>query len=162
MTPTVANAASTPALGVAVSSIPNSALASPSLTVNGQACTLGTACTVSAAPLPTAFTTLTDGSTVTLATGGSGVTNATLTLSHSTSTRALNVTGLVNGASFTVVLKQDSTGGAALTLGSGCTWYLGTNAGFTASTAPTLTSAANGINLLAVLYDGSNCYANVR
>jgi hypothetical protein len=25
-----------------------------------------------------------------------------------------------------------------------------------------LSSAANGINLLAVLYDGTNCYANVR
>jgi hypothetical protein len=49
-----------------------------------------------------------------------------------------------------------------LTFGTGCTWYLGTNAGFTASTTPALSSAANGINLLAVLYDGTNCYANVR
>jgi hypothetical protein len=161
MTPTVTNASSTPALAVAVSAIPNSALANPSVTVNGQTCTLGSSCTVTASPA-TAFTTLTDGSTVTLATGGSGLTNATLTLSHSTSTRTLNVTGLVSGANFTVVLEQDSTGGAALTFGTGCTWYLGTNSGFTASTTPALTAAANGINMLAVLYDGTNCYANVR
>jgi hypothetical protein len=61
-----------------------------------------------------------------------------------------------------VVLKQDSTGGAALTFGTGCTWYLGTNAGFAASTGPSLTAAASGINVMSVLYDGANCYANVR
>jgi hypothetical protein len=142
--------------------VANSYLANAATTVNGQSCTLGSSCTVSAAPTPTGFTTLTDSSTVTLATGGAGVTNATLTLSHSTSTRALNVTGLASGASFTVVLKQDTTGGAVLSLGSGCTWYLGTNAGFSASTTPALTTAAGGINILSVLYDGSNCYANVR
>jgi len=114
-----------------------------------------------AASIP-AFTTLTDGATVALATGGLGVTNATLTLNHSTSTRPLNVTGLASGAQFTVILKQDSTGGAALTFGTGCTWYLGTNAGFAASTTPALTAAASGINILTVLYDGTNCYANVR
>jgi len=133
----------------------------PTVTVNNKG--LVTAVTTNAAVAPAmAFTTLTDGATVTLATGGLGVTNATLTLNHSTSTRALNVTGLASGAQFTVVLKQDSTGGAALTLGSGCTWYLGTNAGFAASTTPSLTAAASGINIMSVLYDGTNCYANVR
>jgi hypothetical protein len=131
-------------------------------TVNGQSCALGGSCTITQAPSPQSFSSLTDGSTVTLATGGAGVTNSTLTLNHATSTRALNVTGLVSGAQFTVVLKQDATGGAALTFGTGCTWYLGSNAGFVASTAPSLSAAANGINLLAVLFDGTNCYANVR
>jgi hypothetical protein len=133
----------------------------PAVTVNSKG--LVTAVTTNAAVAPAmAFTTLTDGSTVTLATGGLGVTNATLTLNHSTATRTLNVTGLASGANFTVVLKQDSTGGAALTFGTGCTWYLGTNAGFAASTGPSLTAAASGINVMSVLYDGANCYANVR
>jgi hypothetical protein len=142
--------------------VANNYLANSSTTVNGQACALGGSCTITAVTAPNAFTALTDGSAVTLATGGAGVVNATLTLAHTTATRALNVTGLASGANITVVLKQDSTGGAALTFGTGCTWYLGTNAGFAASTTPALTSAANAINILAVLYDGTNCYANVR
>jgi hypothetical protein len=142
--------------------IANSYLANSSTAVNGQSCALGGSCTVTAAPSPQAFATLTDGATVTLATAGAGVTNGSLTLNHATSSRALNVSGLVSGAQFTVVLKQDATGGAALTLGTGCTWYLGGNAGFVASTTPALTAAANGINILSALYDGTNCYANVR
>jgi hypothetical protein len=142
--------------------IANGYLVSSATTVNGQSCTLGSSCTVTAAPTAVAFTTLTDGSTVTLATAGAGESNAILTLVHTTATRVLNVTGLTSGASFQVVLKQDSTGGATLTFGTGCTWYLGTNAGFVASTTPALTTTANGINLLAATYDGTNCYANVR
>jgi hypothetical protein len=142
--------------------VANSYMANSSTVVNGQTCALGGSCTVTTAPTTPAFTTLTDGSTVTLATSGNAVTNAILTLNHATSTRALNATGLVSGSGFTAVLKQDSTGGAALTFGSGCIWYLGTNSGFAASTTPSLTSAANGINILSVLYDGTNCYANMR
>ena len=131
-------------------------------TINGTTCTPGSSCTVSFPSSAVAFTTLTDGSTVTLATGGAGVSNATLALNHATTTRALNVSGLASGASFTVVLKQDATGGAALTLGTGCTWYLGTNSGYVASTAPTLTTSASAINIMTGLYDGTNCYVNVR
>jgi hypothetical protein len=111
---------------------------------------------------PTTFTTLTDGSTVTLATGNAAFTNAMLLLNHATSTRALNVTGLVSGAQFTVALWQDATGGAALTFGTGCTWLLGGNTGYASSTAPALSAIANGANVLTVLYDGLYCYANVR
>jgi hypothetical protein len=138
-----------------------SSMAIPTVTVNSKG--LVTAVTTNAVVVPaTPFSALTDGATVTLATGGAGVTNATLALGHSTTTRALNVTGLASGANFTVILKQDSTGGAALTFGTGCTWYLGTNTGFTASTTPSLTATASGVNILAVVYDGTNCYANVR
>jgi hypothetical protein len=144
------------------STIANNYLANSATTVNGQTCTLGSTCTVTAAPAPAAFTTLTDAATVTLATGGAGLSNATLTLSHSTATRALNVTGLASGAQFTLLLKQDSTGGAALTFGTGCTWYLGGGSGFTASTTPTLTTTSSAINLLSVLYDGTNCYATLK
>jgi hypothetical protein len=31
-----------------------------------------------------------------------------------------------------------------------------------ASTSPSLVSTANGINILSAIYDGTNCYANVR
>jgi hypothetical protein len=160
--PSVSNATTTPSLGVTASAIPNAALANSSTTINGQSCSLGGSCILTAAAAPSTFSALTDGATVTLATAGAGLTNAILTLAHTISSRVLNVTGLIGGASFMVVLKQDSTGGAALSLGSGCTWYLGTNSGFVASTTPSLSATANGINILSATYDGSNCYANVR
>jgi hypothetical protein len=68
----------------------------------------------------------------------------------------------VNGASFNLELTQDSTGGNTLTLGTGCTWLAGSNSGFVASTTPALSAAANGINMLSAVYDGTNCLYNVR
>jgi hypothetical protein len=50
LTPTVTNAATTPTLAVAASSIPNSALANNATTVNGQSCALGASCTITALP----------------------------------------------------------------------------------------------------------------
>jgi hypothetical protein len=97
----------------------------------------------------------------TLATGGAAFTNGTVALSHS-STTTINVSGLTNGASFNLRLNQDSTGGNTLTLGTGCTWLAGTNSGFVASTTPALSAAANGINMLSAIYDGTNCLYNVR
>jgi hypothetical protein len=97
----------------------------------------------------------------TLATGGAAFTNGTVALSHS-STTTINVSGLVNGASFNLELTQDSTGGNTLTLGTGCTWLAGSNSGFVASTTPALSAAANGINMLSAVYDGTNCLYNVR
>jgi len=47
LVPTVTNSTTAPSLAVAASSIPNSALANPSTTVNGQTCALGSTCTVS-------------------------------------------------------------------------------------------------------------------
>jgi hypothetical protein len=97
----------------------------------------------------------------TLATAGAAFTNGTVALSHS-STTTINVSGLVNGASFNLVLSQDATGGNTLTLGAGCTWMAGSNSGFVPSTTPALTALANGKNVLAAIYDGTNCYYNVR
>jgi hypothetical protein len=108
------------------------------------------------------FSTLTDSASVTWAIGSAIVVNSRLTLVHTTATRAINLTGLVNGGSYVVVLKQDSTGGAAATLGTGCTWLQGGSAGFTASTTLALTTTANAVNILAFIYDGTNCYANLR
>jgi hypothetical protein len=108
------------------------------------------------------FSTLTDSSSVTWALASAQVANSTLTLVHTTSTRSLNLTGVVNGGSYVVVFKQDSTGGAAATLGTGCTWYQGGSSGFTALTTLALTTTASAINILAFTYDGTNCYANLR
>lgn len=47
LTPSVVNPTTTPTLSVAASAIPNSALASPTITINSTACTLGSTCTIS-------------------------------------------------------------------------------------------------------------------
>jgi hypothetical protein len=83
-------------------------------------------------------------------------------MAHGTSTRALNITSPVAGAVYNIVLKQDSTGGAVATGGTGCTWYIGGSAGFTASTTFAVTTTAIAINILSFYYDGTNCYANLR
>ena len=105
--------------------------------------------------LTNTYATLTDGAPITWAIpAGVQLPNATVTLVHTLSTRALNITGLVSGASGVLIIKQDSTGGAALTLGTGCTWKIvGGGAG-----AIVLTGTANSIDILAWSYDGTNCY----
>lgn len=118
--------------------------------------------TPATAAAPAAFAALTvTSNAATLATGGAAFANASLALNHGAAT-TLNVSGLASGASFNVVLTQDSSGGNTLVLGTGCTWYAGTNAGFVATTSPALSAAANGINLLSAIYDGAKCYYNVR
>ena len=54
LTPSVTNATTTPSIAVAASAIPNAALANSVTTVNGQACALGSSCSV-----PIAFTQVT-------------------------------------------------------------------------------------------------------
>jgi hypothetical protein len=125
-----------------------------------------------AAPLPVAqggigtaspsFSTLTDGASVTWAIASALISNSTVTLVHTTSTRSINLTGLVNGGSYVLVFKQDSTGGATATLGTGCTWKQGGSTGFTSLTTLALNTTASAINILAFIYDGTNCYGNLR
>ncbi|MCU1251545.1 MAG: Collagen triple helix repeat-containing protein [Edaphobacter sp.] len=135
--------------------------ATPTVSNTGSSSAAVLAFGIPSAGTPT-FSSLTDSASVTWAIGSAIVANSTLTLVHTTGTRALNLTGLVNGGSYVVVLKQDSTGGAAATLGTGCTWFQGGSAGFTASTTLALTTTASTVNILAFIYDGSNCYANLR
>jgi hypothetical protein len=142
--------------------LPNANLANPSTTVNGTVCTLGSTCAPTAVAGASAFTTLTDGAPITWAAGAVALANASVTLVHTTSTRAVNITGMTNGTNGVLVIKQDATGGAALTLGTGCTWYIGGATGFVASTTLTLTTTASAINILAFTYDGTNCYGNLR
>jgi hypothetical protein len=111
-----------------------------------------------------AYVTLTDGSPITWATGGIPVTNAKVTLAHATSTRALNLSGLVNGAYGTLFIFQDATGGANITGGTGCTWYVSNPAGgFTATSTFFATApGASSVNLLTWSSDGTNCYVGTH
>ena len=110
-------------------------------------------------PAPTspvsAYPTVTDGSPIAWNLGSAVVTNGIVTLIHTTATRALNLSNIVNGGFYTLVIKQDATGGALMTLGTGCTWKV-VNQG---AGAIVLTAAANAIDVLAFTYDGTNCYA---
>lgn len=85
-----------------------------------------------------------------------------VTLSHTLSTRTVNITGLVNGSFFELILIQDATGGANATGGTGCVWYLGTDSGYVANSTFNLTAAANAANILTGFFDGTNCWANLR
>ena len=98
---------------------------------------------------------MTDGSPIAWNLGSAVVTNGIVTLIHTTATRALNLSNIVNGGFYTLVIKQDATGGALMTLGTGCTWKV-VNQG---AGAIVLTAAANAIDVLAFTYDGTNCYA---
>jgi hypothetical protein len=102
------------------------------------------------------FVTLTDGAIVTWAIGSVTAANAGLTFTVHSGSRTLNLTGIVNGGSYVLWIKQDGTGGEGLTLGSGCTWKVGSGGagGVTPSTG------ANVVDILAFTYDGTNCYAN--
>jgi hypothetical protein len=99
-----------------------------------------------------------DGSPISWNVGSNAVQNGAVTLNHSTSTRALNMSGLVNGGFYTLIITQDSTGGAAMTLGSGCTWKV--SGGGTGTI--TLTGTANSVDVLAITYNGTSCLANLQ
>jgi hypothetical protein len=105
---------------------------------------------------PGSFASQTDAATVTWAIGSKICANASLTFTVHSGSRTLNLTGLVNGGTYILWLKQDATGGEGLTLGTGCTWKVsGGGAG-----AVTPSVGANAIDVLAFTYDGTNCYAN--
>lgn len=99
------------------------------------------------------FVTLTDAATITWAVGSSPLANAGVTLGGN---RTLNVTGLLTGGTYTLKVIQDATGSRSLTLGTGCTWKVSNGGGGTI----TPTAAANAVDVLAFIYDGTNCYAN--
>lgn len=108
------------------------------------------------AALATAFTTQTDGATVTWAIGSAWVANATLTFTVHSGSRTLNITGPLAGGNYVLKLVQDATGGEGLTLGTGCTWKVsGGGAG-----AITPSTGAGAVDVLAFTYDGSACLAN--
>lgn len=92
------------------------------------------------------FTTLTDGATITWDTGGYPTSHAVVTLGGN---RILTLTNLVAGASGTLIIKQDATGGRTLTLPSGSTVVSG---------AFSLSPSANAVDVAAFVYDGTTLW----
>jgi hypothetical protein len=109
---------------------------------------MGTATCVPGAP-----TTLTDAATITWAINSANCAGSTLLFTAHSGSRILDLTGLVAGASLTILLTQDTTGGESLTGGTGCTWKQPGGGGSTF----TLTNAPNAIDLISIYYDGANC-----
>jgi hypothetical protein len=61
-----------------------------------------------------------------------------------------NPSNLQAGASYTLIVKQDATGSRTLAYGTSYKWPGGT--------APTLSTAANAIDVLTFISDGTNMY----
>lgn len=64
-----------------------------------------------------------------------------------------NPTNLRDGASYALIVKQDATGSRTLAYGTAFKWPSGA--------APVLSTAANAIDLLTFIYDGTNLYGNI-
>jgi hypothetical protein len=83
--------------------------------------------------------------------------NGVVALNHSTSTRALNVSNLQAGGFYHLAFVQDSTGGASVTLGSGCNWIVNNSPTSTLNIPLT----ANAVSVAEVVYDGTYCYVDL-
>ncbi len=109
--------------------------------------------------VPSSFSSQTDSGTVTWAIGGALCANGYLLFTTHGGSRTLDLTGLVNGGSYVFKIQQDGTGGEGLILGTGCTWLVAIGgAGYSGSTVTPVT-APNGVDILAFIYDGTNCLA---
>jgi len=102
-----------------------------------------------AAPLSPATVTLTDGATITWATGGARQNNATVTLGGN---RTLDITGEVDGATGLLIVKQDGSGGRSLTL-PGSSLVINDGGG-----AVTLSTGPSDVDILTWYYDGTNFF----
>lgn len=100
---------------------------------------------------PITPTTLTDGATITWNTNNGR--NASITLGGTG--RTLTITNPVAGTRYTLKIVQDATGGRTIT-----TWPSGTK--WVGGTAPTLTSSANGIDIISLYYDGTNYFGSAQ
>jgi hypothetical protein len=101
-----------------------------------------------------AYSTLTDGPTISWNVASALYANATVTIAGN---RTLNVSNLVNGGQYVLKLVQDGSGSRGLALGAGCTWKV---SGSGSAGAITPSTAANAIDGLTFSYDGANCLAN--
>lgn len=96
-----------------------------------------------------ALQTLTDAATITWNVANGVV--ATVTLGGN---RTLaNPTNMVAGATYAIIVKQDATGSRTLAYGAAYKWPGGT--------VPVLSTGANAIDLITLLYDGTNLYGNI-
>tara|TARA_R110002153_G_scaffold28174_4_gene87294 strand:- start:661 stop:1491 length:831 start_codon:yes stop_codon:yes gene_type:complete len=98
------------------------------------------------------FTALTDGANISWdANDDSGKINATVILGGN---RILdNPTNMYSGTSYNLLVAQDGTGSRTLTFGTVFKWAGGT--------APTLSTAANAVDVFTFIYDGSSLYGSV-
>ena len=105
------------------------------------------------AALPTTFTNLTTACSgnQTWAIASAWVANASITLTGSC---ILNITGLLPGGNYVLVVTQGAGGSNTLSLGSGCTWKVSNGGGG----AVTPTATAGAIDVMAFTGDGTNCY----
>jgi hypothetical protein len=146
----------------AIASATDSTKVPTSTTVNGHALSSNvtvTAADASAQPIGTvAALSTTCAGTVNWAVGS--VAAATIT---TTGTCNLTVSGMAAGGYYTVLVTQGSGGSHALTLGTGGTggcasWKVGGGG----SGAVTPSTVAGKVDVLAIFYDGSACWANFR
>jgi hypothetical protein len=105
-------------------------------------------------------TTLTDAATVTDSTGGALMSIATLTLSNSITTRTINVTGLVSGAHFGILINPSNSltvqTAQTVNFGLGCTWKFEPGA-VVSGKALHIPLWANWSYFAYFVYDGTNC-----
>lgn len=94
--------------------------------------------------------TLTDQATITWDTVQGVFAEVTLTDNRTLA----NPTNLINGASYILLIKQDGTGNRTLTFGSAYKFPGGTD--------PTLSTAANAVDIIAFLSDGVNLYGTIQ
>ena len=99
--------------------------------------------------------------TITWAIGSVLNAQATSTFTTHTGTATLAVTNPVIGGNYVWKLIQDATGGITATLGSGCTWLVANGGTPSGAHVITLTNAPNAVDVLAFVYDGTNCLASV-
>lgn len=121
-----------------------------------SSCQVGVLCdeatgtpTFLAGPVPA----LADGSPIVANMGFVADYQRVVTLAHATSTRAINISNLSDGATGIIYFVQDSSGNANVTLGTcgsgGAWWVQGTNTG----TLPSLDLGANARDVLSWKYD---------
>jgi hypothetical protein len=103
------------------------------------------------------FTSVADGSPIAWDLGHNFIQNGIVSLNHLTSTRAVNVSNMQAGGFYHLAFVQDSTGGAAVTLGSGCTWIVNNSPTSTLNIPLT----ANAVSVAEVVYDGTYCYVDL-
>jgi hypothetical protein len=108
--------------------------------------------------------TLTDSATVTFSTAGAMMSVATLPLSSTIAMRTVNVTGLVSGARFAILINPQNTSTSqvaqTVNFGSGCTWQFAPGA-VTSGNALNIPLWANWSYLAYFVYDGTNCIGMV-
>lgn len=112
--------------------------------------------TSAAGTTPVALTYVASGTTV-YPVAGVFIGTGTVTLTHNTST-SLSLTNIVSGGVYSVVMKQDGTGGGtSVTLGTG-----GTGCSVWLPSTISTSSTANAVDILTFLVVGTSCYANLN